>query len=432
MSSISRRLRGPVALGLAVSFTVGCAQIETRSTVEIMRRDTPSLVLGPPGGAVTARGVEARWSQDGDRLTLRLTESRTCASVRHVPVVRIERVDKRTAGGAMWWEYGLGAGALGLGLAGLIRPEAFSQASITSDGQTIRDTATGYRIGGIFTAIGTLFLTAAVVDTVRTRDEVIYTDAFRREQGGVVECRDPKVPLTGRTVELLVDEWSTVEPTDDEGGVRFLLPTVEQLPPEARDALAAHAQWKDRKAAADLAAQQAAERAAQQAAEAELRDRKGKRRRGKGKAAEPTKTQDPATDAAEPVPELGPAPEPVLVRGVLRIDKARALAVDFLVPYHSEAAGAHQGEGVVEPSPAVDPSPRGVKAADEAKPAPTEGTTPGEAKPEPTEGTTPGEAKPEPTDVGTTPDQAKPAPTEGTTPDQAKSAPTSVKTTPQD
>ncbi|MCH9687276.1 MAG: hypothetical protein K0V04_37930, partial [Deltaproteobacteria bacterium] len=236
----NRRARAGLALCLAGLMASGCAQIESRSSVEIMpRTESPALTLGPPGGLVTARGLDAQWTQDGDRLGLRLLESRTCASVRHVPVVRIERVDRKTAGGAMWFEYGLGAGSLGLGLAGLIRPEAFSQAAIDANGEIVRDKGTGYRIGGIFTGIGVLLLTAAVIDTVRTRDQVIYTDAYRREQGGTVTCQDPKVPLIGQTVELLVDEWSTVEPTDDDGEVRFLLPAVEDLPPGARDAIAA-------------------------------------------------------------------------------------------------------------------------------------------------------------------------------------------------
>ncbi len=290
-----------------------------------------------------------KWSQQGDRLTLRLQENRTCTSVRHVPVVRIERVDRKTAGGAMWFEYGLGAGALALGLSGLIAPERFSQGSVTIDGEEMQDTSAGYRIGGIFTALGVVLLTAAVVDTVRTRDEVVYTDAYRRDVGGTVTCRDPLVPLRSQTVELLVDEWSTSEPTDDEGSVRLLLPPPQELPPAARERIEAISKWDaDRDelmAKAEAAAEEARLEAEQEAA-------KSKRRRKKKKAEpEPEPVVEPPPD---PAATLGPRPEPLTVKAVLRIDQARVMPLDFVVPYGSEAASGHQGQDVVEPLPTVD------------------------------------------------------------------------------
>jgi len=348
------RARTLAAMTVAALVSSGCAEVITRSTIEIMpRTDATPVVIGPPGGQIDARGVEARWAQDGDRLSLTLAENRTCLSVRHVPVVRIERVDRKTAGGAMWFEYGLGAGALALGLSGLIVPERFSQASVTLDGQTVQDRSTGYRIGGIFTAIGGILLTAAVVDTVRTRNEVVYTDAYRRDVGGSIQCRDPRVPLQAQTVEFLVDEWSTVEPTDDEGTVRFLLPAPEDLPEAARAVIEATAKWDadmtEAKAKADADAEAKAK------ADAEEAKTKSKKRRRTKKTAEPEPEPEPVS---EPGAELGPRPEPLVVKGVLRIDSARALAVDFVVPYESEGASGHSGQMVVEPSPAVDPSPR--------------------------------------------------------------------------
>ncbi|MEM9455007.1 MAG: hypothetical protein AAGF11_12560 [Myxococcota bacterium] len=361
MASI--RACGAATLSVVLALP-GCAQIITRSTVEINpRADATPLVLGPPGGEVTARGMEAEWTQDGDRLVLQLKESRTCASVRHVPVVRVERVDRRTAGGAMWFEYGLGAAALATGLAGLIRPEAFSQGSATVDGQLVEDTSAGLRIGGIFTGLGAILLTAAVVDTVRTRNEVIYTDAYRREQGGSIECRDPLVPLQAQTVELLVDEWSTVEPTGDDGTVRFLLPAVEDLPEHAREVIEATAKWDAAEAEAEAAAKAAEE--ARAAAEAEAA--RGKRGKGKGKSKGKSKGKGAEPEAAssadgsastEAKLALGPRPEPMMIKGVLRVDSSRALAVDFLVPYEAERARQHHGQGAVEPIPPVDPPPQ--------------------------------------------------------------------------
>ena len=349
-------LAAPLAALLGAT---GCAQIETRSSVEIMpRSDAKVLHLGGPGGEIAERGVSVQWSQDGDRLAFGLTEDRACVSITHVPVVRVQKTTRRTTGGAMWWEYGLGVAAMGVGLAGLISPESFSQAAIDSNGNRVEETGTGYRIGGIFTAIGTVLLTAAVVDTVRTRDDVTYTDAYRRETGGAVACREPQVPLKGQTVELLVGEWSTTEPTGDDGAVRFLLPEAEELSEEARSAIDAHAKWAEAKAAADAAAEAARVKAeAEAAAEAE-QSKKGRRRGRKAK------TEEPEPEEAVEVPEVGPRPEPFVVKGVLRIDSGRALAIDFLVPYDWAGDEPHQGEGSVEPIPANRPPPR-PRSADE-------------------------------------------------------------------
>lgn len=350
---VSPRLRWRPPLTATLALACACAQIESSSVVEIMPRpDARPLVLGPPGGEITARGLAVTWAQDTDRLALHIDESRACASVRHVPVVRVERIHRKTAGGAMWWEYGLGAAALAGGLVGLIRPEAFSQATIEDDGVVVKDTATGYRIGGIFTGLGALLLTAAVVDTVRTRDEVLYTDAYRRERGGAVACREPVVPLAAHTVELLVGEWTSAEDTADDGRVRFLLPEVDQLPAEAREAIAAYEAWEAAKAEADAIVEAAEEaRAEAEAAEASSK----KRRRGRGAKAEPEAEPEP-----EPivVPEVGPPPEPFVVRGVLRVDDTRALAVSFVVPYEREAATGHEGAVEIEPGPPVKAPPR--------------------------------------------------------------------------
>jgi len=347
----------------------GCAQVVSRSSVEIMPRpDAAALVVGPPGGEITSRGVEAGWSQDGDRLTVRIEESRTCNSVRHVPVLRIERVDKRTVRGAMWFEYGFGAATMVGGLIGLIRPEWFSQAQVVdAEGRVLEDKRTGYRIGGILTGIGTLLLTAAVIDTFRTRDEVRYADAYQRQEGGVVECMDPLAPVQGQSVELLVGKWSTVEPTNDEGGARFLLPGVEDLPEDARKVIEATATWEAAKAAEDEATriaeeQEAARVAADAEAAAKKKGRKGKTAKtggGSGEASTKLGGGEAAGGvAAAPVVQLGPRPEPMVVTGVLRLDSKRALAVSFVVPYADGKAKGYEGHGAMEPGPSGGPAPR--------------------------------------------------------------------------
>lgn len=350
-----------LAASAVLGLLPGCAQVISRSSVEVIpRTDAATLVVGPPGGEITAREVGAGWSQDGDRLTVRLEESRTCNSARHVPVVRIERVDKRTARGAMWFEYGFGAAAFAGGLTGLIRPEWFSQAKVVNaEGQQLEDKRTGYRIGGILTGIGSLLLVAAVIDTVRTRDEVRYADAYRREEGSVVKCMDPLAPMSGQTVELLVGQWSSVEGTDDGGGARFLLPGVEDLPEDARKVIAATTAWDAAKAELDAATRKAEEEAAARAAEDAAAAAKKKR---KGKAARtPGAAGDGSLAAAAkgldvpivPAVELGPRPEPIVVRGVLRLDNKRALAVSFVVPYADEKAKGYEGHGGLEAATGV-------------------------------------------------------------------------------
>lgn len=378
MHGLRTSLRRVVAASALLGLFPGCAQVISRSTVEVMPRpDAAALVVGPPGGEITAREVGAGWTQDGDRLTVKLEESRTCNSVRHVPVVRIERVDRRTARGAMWFEYGFGAAAMTGGLIGLIRPEWFSQAQVVdAEGQVLEDKRTGYRIGGILTGIGSLLLVAAVIDTVRTRDEVRYADAYRREEGGVVQCMDPLAPMSEQTVELLVGKWSSVEGTDDGGGARFLLPGMEDLPEDARKVIEATAAWESAKAGAEEVARKAAEEAAAKVAEEEAAAAKAKKgRKGKAaKSAKPTAAVVDAAAAAAPVVELGPRPEPMVVRGVLRLDNKRALAVSFVVPYAHERAKGYEGRGGLEPTGAGGgPAPGKSKAVSlEGERAPTD------------------------------------------------------------
>jgi hypothetical protein len=396
-----RRLMVGIAL---LGLVPGCAQVISSSSVEVMpRTDAKALVIGPSGGEITGRDVKAAWTQDADRLTVRFEESRTCNSVRHVPVVRIERVERRTARGAMWFEYGLGGGAMVGGLIGLIRPEWYSQARVTTeDGRMLEDKRTGYRIGGILTGIGTLLLTAAVIDTVRTRDEVRYADAYRREEGDVVQCMDPLAPMEGQSVELLVGKWSSVEGTDDGGGARFLLPGVEDLPEDARKVIEATAAWDVAKAEADAAAVKAEEEAvAREKAEAEAA-KKGRRGKSKGKAKEKKPAAageveaggaggadaagaggagaaaagEAEVGAGVPAAGLGPRPEPVEVTGVLRLDGKRAMAVAFLVPYDAEKAKGYEGKGELGAGPKGGPAPGSGKETSQKG----SGTSEGDAK----------------------------------------------------
>lgn len=321
-----------VALATGLVLGAGCAQIRSTSKVEIITRaKAEPIVLGPPYGQVTAQGVDTRWQQDGDRLEIHLAETRRCSAVRHEPVVRIERIT-RTAGGALYWEYGLAAVTLGLGLTGLIRPELFSQRSVNADGESVEDLRAGYRVGGIFTGISAVALGAGIYDTVRARDEVRYSDAYRVHVGGATECGEPSVPLGEHSVELIIGKWRSEEPTDADGRVRFLLPPADelQLPP-----------LPDAPAPEPAAAVEETAAVGGAAAVGDVSS--------SGDAA--------AGDIEAPPPE--PAPVPIrMAKAVLRIDPSRALTVDFVVPYDAPEARAHAGELAIDPVPVSSSTPQ--------------------------------------------------------------------------
>jgi hypothetical protein len=201
----------------------GCAQIKSTSTVQIRPRpNATAVMLGGPS-QITTRGAAVQWEQHASTLEVRVVETRHCREVRHRPVERIEHVDRK-AGAAIYWEYGLGAAALAFGLAALIRPEFLSPEVERQTGGAVKDTRTGYRVGGIFTALGAVFIAAGVVDTVRSRDVTYTSEAYEVELGERIECAAPTLPLSHAKVEVIVDDWRESARTDADGKVTFALP----------------------------------------------------------------------------------------------------------------------------------------------------------------------------------------------------------------
>ena len=132
----------------------------------------------------------------------------------------------RRADGMIYWEYGLAAVALGVSALAFARPELFAAepAYDPERGHIRRDPTTGYRLGGLLGAIGSGFLTAAVVDTVRARDQVRRSDAVALREGPVHPCDPPTSPAGGRGVELVVGDRTLAGTSDPDGRVRFELP----------------------------------------------------------------------------------------------------------------------------------------------------------------------------------------------------------------
>lgn len=216
-------------LALALVATSGCAQIDARSTITV----TPRPELEPKwlgeAKTVVRRDLSVAWSQSLSTIEIRVEEARTCRAVLHAPVDRVESVDRTVKHGALYWEYGAGAAILAVGLAALIKPEAFSPQAVTSNGTPSRDTTTGYRLGGIFTALGVGLIGVGAYDTARSRDTVTTTRAYQVTTGDEAPCISPSGPRTGVEVELAIGPWTSTATTDVHGVARFGLPGETEL-----------------------------------------------------------------------------------------------------------------------------------------------------------------------------------------------------------
>ncbi len=211
-------------LAAAVIVCSGCAQIDSRSTITV----TPRPELEPKwlgeAKSVVSRELNLAWSQSLSTVEIQLDEARTCRAVLHAPVDRVEAVDNTVKHGALYWEYGAGAAILAVGLAALIKPDAFSPRAVTASGTPTRDTTTGYRLGGIFTALGAGLIGVGAYDTVRSRDSVATTRAYQLTTGERTPCTSPSGPRTGVEVELSIGSWTSTAKTNLEGVAHFGLP----------------------------------------------------------------------------------------------------------------------------------------------------------------------------------------------------------------
>lgn len=328
--------------GSGAALACGCAQIQTSSVVEIIPKEgAPAVVFGPPAAAVTARGATAKWTQHGDAMQFEVYATRQCAVLRHDPVVRVERITKKS-GGAVYWEFGIGAALLAGGLTGLIAPQLFGQRAINANGETVRDTAAGYRIGGILTGLSAIAIGAGIYDVVRTRDEVRYTDAYRAHVGEAARCDEPERPLANRSFELVVGEYHVSVSADAEGRARMPLPGEDELAGPADAPI---------------------DGALSDTARGQLED---------GGFFDPARFAD--TEPASPerlalvtddAGGVSLVPEPRVLSGVLRLGGRQALSFDFVVPYDSDRANAHHGEIVIEPQPVVQAPARPRPVADD-------------------------------------------------------------------
>jgi hypothetical protein len=302
---VNRRPDRRWLLALCLGATTGCAQITTTTRVEVLPRTevTPPR-LASPHGQVTARGAEFDWVQRGAELQVKVVEIRRCRQLHHEPVLRVEHLDRK-ANMALYWEYGIAAAFLAVGLVGLIAPQLYSPDVVTGSGAIVKDNSVGYRIGGVFTGIGALALTAGIVDTVRSRDQTYFADAYRVQLGEQVDCAAPTSAIAKTDLEILVGRWSTTATTDTDGVATFTLPDFADEP------------------------------------EVETK-------------------VDRLPGAVEP-----PRPPATQQHGVIRLDDSRTVAFDFYAPYWAPEAAEHKGHRSIEAEDISAPAPSSEDAESE-------------------------------------------------------------------
>ncbi len=211
------------SLALALALALGCAPIETEVTHTEQPRSGPVLHMGEQ---LVDRHFVADYVQLDARVMVEIHELCVCSSPRHVPVMRIEQVE-RTSNGFVAWDWGLGAFSAGFAVFAFAYPKPFSRRLYGSEGQLVYDTTPAYVVGGVFAGIAAILIAAGVVNSIKATDETRYAEAYRVEAGPQTDCSDAaERALAVRDVELIVGDRALVVPgtTDERGRVRFELP----------------------------------------------------------------------------------------------------------------------------------------------------------------------------------------------------------------
>lgn len=222
------------AVALSTCIALGCATIDTSSTVSIQPRAAPVVEFGEQ---LVAHEFVADYVQLGPRLLVEIRELGTCVTPRHVPVLRIEHVTRKNRG-FVAWDFALGLFTGAFAALAFAQPQLFSNRLIDGQGREVYDYRGAYVVGGVFSGISAGLLSAGIVDALRSRDTSHYADAYELERGPERPCAgDVAAPLSERALRLQVGE-GVIEleaTTDDEGRARFELPPWPDEPPVAGD-----------------------------------------------------------------------------------------------------------------------------------------------------------------------------------------------------
>ena len=218
--------RRHLALGVA-ALALGCATIDVHNTVTIRPREGPIERFG--GEQLIARDFVADYVQLGPRLLVEIRELQTCAVARHVPVLRVEEVERSNRNFVIW-DFAIGLFTGGFAALAFAQPQLFSAKLVDGEGRLIYDKSSAYIVGGVFALISAGLLSAGIVDAVRSRDETRYADAYTVELGPAQACAGVEAsPLGERDLRLVFDDGALAIDgrTDATGRVRFALPTLD-------------------------------------------------------------------------------------------------------------------------------------------------------------------------------------------------------------
>jgi hypothetical protein len=216
-----------LSLSLVASLTIACAPIDVTTTHALHPRPGPTLQLGEQ---LVDRHFEVDWVQMGPRVLVELREQRVCATVSHVPVMRIEDI-QRSARGFIAWDFALFGVTGGLAAVAFARPQSFSPRLVDSEGRYAVDPTVAYVTGGVFAGIATILLAAGIVNAIKATDETRYVEAYEVELGPEQACAGAdaeELPLGERELELVIAGRAIVITgrSDEHGRARFELPAA--------------------------------------------------------------------------------------------------------------------------------------------------------------------------------------------------------------
>lgn len=210
-------------LTLIVVSLGACAPIDASSEVSVRPREGAVLALGEQR---VSHEFTADYVQLGDRLLVELHELDACVATRHIPVLRVEQIERRSRG-FVAWDFVLGTASGGFSALAFAEPQLFTKPLIDGTGRVVYDNSGAYVIGGVFAAISAGLLAAGVVNAVRARDSVTYADAFALDVSEPHPCAGGGERALGeRELTLFVAEGvlEASARSDASGRARFLLP----------------------------------------------------------------------------------------------------------------------------------------------------------------------------------------------------------------
>jgi hypothetical protein len=225
---LKRRAHPRWPLALCGIVAASCARIHTTSEVQLVEREGVETAQLGDAEHVTSRRHEASWVQLGPELIVELHEHTACKQIKHVPVVRVERIHRRSDH-SLAFEYIIAAGAAGFSAFAFSSPRNFGGRYVDTDGTEVTDPRAGYRVGGVFAAIAAIGLFASVYDTIRVRDTVLYADAYAVIEGGPVPCLNPRTTLDGVAVTFIFEDFEAAARTDPSGRTRIVLPGITRF-----------------------------------------------------------------------------------------------------------------------------------------------------------------------------------------------------------